>query len=61
MLMLYYQTNQETHYMHTKKKDYAKEILHWPQSSFGFFHRMLQKNPNELCGQPNTYIKIYIK
>ena len=29
-------------------------ILGWPKSSFGFFHRTLQKSPNELFGQMNT-------
>ena len=28
-------------------------ILVWPKSSFRFFHNILQKNPNELFGQPN--------
>ena len=23
------------------------EILDWPKSLFGFFHKMLQKNPND--------------
>ena len=27
-------------------------ILGWPKSSFGFFCNILQKNPNELFGQP---------
>ena len=30
------------------------QILGWPQSSFGFFHTVLWKNPNELLGQANT-------
>ena len=25
----------------------------WPRSSFGFFHKMLCKNPKELFGQSN--------
>ena len=25
-------------------------IVGWPESLFGFFHKMLQKNPNELSG-----------
>ena len=29
------------------------KILGWPKSSFGFFHRILGKNPNEFFGQPN--------
>ena len=27
-------------------------ILHWPKNSFEFFHKMLQKTPNELSDQP---------
>ena len=30
------------------------EVLGWPKSSLGFFHKMLQENPNELFGQYNT-------
>ena len=33
------------------------QILGQPKSSFGFFYKMLQKNPNELIGQPTQYIK----
>ena len=29
-------------------------ILGWPKSSFGFFHKVLWKNPNKLFGQPDT-------
>ena len=29
------------------------EIPGWPKSLLGFFHAILQKNPNELCGLPN--------
>ena len=36
-------------------------ILGWPKSSFGFFCNILQKNPNELFGQPNINILPYIK
>lgn len=28
----------------------------WPKSSFGFLHKMLQKKPKELLGQPNISI-----
>ena len=28
-------------------------VLGWPKSSFGFFHKMVQKNLNKLFGQPN--------
>ena len=32
----------------------TKEVcIGWPKSLFGFFHKMLQKNPNDLFGQPN--------
>ena len=31
----------------------------WPKSLFGFFHKLLRKNPNELFGQPNIYPDIY--
>ena len=30
-------------------------ILGWPKSSFIFFCRILQENPNELFGQPNIF------
>ena len=42
------------------------DVLGWPKSSLGFFHSILQKNPNEFLGQlsiillpvgaPNIYI-----
>ena len=28
-------------------------LLGWPKSSFGFFRKLLWKNPNEIFGQPN--------
>lgn len=28
-------------------------LLNWPKSLFGVFHTLLQKNQNELLGQPN--------
>ena len=31
---------------------YKGLMLGWPKSSFGFFHNILQKNLNELSGQP---------
>ena len=31
-----------------------KMLLGWPKSSLGFFHEMLQKNPNELFGQHSS-------
>ena len=30
------------------------QLFVWPKSSFRIFHKMLQKNPNELFGHPNT-------
>ena len=33
-------------------------LLGWPKSSLGFFSSILQKNPNELFGQPNIYCLI---
>ena len=33
----------------------CKLLPGWPQSSFRFLRKILQKNPNELCGQPNIY------
>ena len=30
-------------------------ILCWPESSFGFFYMMSQKNPNKFFGQLNTF------
>ena len=30
-------------------------ILSWPKSSFGFFHKRLQKNPNNLLANPIIY------
>ena len=27
------------------------DILGWPKNSFGFFHKMIQKNPSQLFGQ----------
>ena len=34
-------------------------MLEWPSSSFGFFRNVLQKNPNELFGQPNTLFLVW--
>ena len=31
-------------------------MLGWPKGLFGIFHRMLQKDSNELSGQPNVWI-----
>ena len=33
-------------------------LLAWPKGSFGFFHKILQKNLNELFGQPNNYFPV---
>ena len=35
-------------------------ILGWPKSSFGFFCNFLQKNMNELFGQPNIKMHEFI-
>ena len=32
----------------------AAKVLGWPKRLFGFFHMMVQQNPNELFGQLNT-------
>ena len=32
-----------------------KFLLDWPKSSFGISHKVVQKNPNKLFGQPNTF------
>ena len=34
------------------------KILGWTKSLFQFFHNSLQKNPNELFGQPNIRLHI---
>ena len=34
-------------------------ILGWPKISFGFFCKMLRKNPDELFGQSNNYNVIF--
>lgn len=33
---------------------WARKLLGWPTSLFGFFHNTLQENPNRLVGPPNT-------
>ena len=38
----------------------ARVIFSWPKSSFGFFHKMLWKNLNELFGQLDT-LKMYVR
>ena len=38
----------------------CKLLPGWPQRSCRFLHKILRKNPNELCGQPNIY-RIYIQ
>ena len=30
-------------------------MLGWPKSSFGFFHNIGQKDPNEVFGQPRNF------
>ena len=34
-------------------------IFGWPKSSFGFFCKMLWKDPSELFGQLNSIIQVY--
>ena len=41
------------------KKSSIEEILDWPKTSFGLFHNILHKNPNEYLGQPKIYV-LYI-
>ena len=36
-------------------------ILSWPKSSFRIFHQCLWKNPNELFGQPDTYLFVFAR
>ena len=36
-------------------------ILRWPKSFFRFFQKLLRKNLNELCGQPNTILMLISK
>ena len=35
-------------------------LLGWPKCLFGFFHKMLQKNPNERFGQANISLFTYL-
>ena len=35
-------------------------LLGWLKSSFRFFHKMLQKNPNKLFGQLNIHGVIHL-
>ena len=34
--------------------------LGWPKTSFGFFDKMVQENPNELFGQSNNILLNYL-
>ena len=34
------------------------QILGWPNSLFGFFRNILQKNLNKIFGQPNTCLSL---
>ena len=36
---------------------YEPETLSWPKSLFGFFRKMVQKNPNKLFDQTNIMPK----
>ena len=40
-------------YTHIYMYIYIYIYIRLKKSSFGFFHTILQKNPNELFGQPN--------
>ena len=35
-------------------------VVNWPKSAFGFFHKVLQKNPNKLFGWPKTQIPCFL-
>ena len=39
----------------TLKSSIGSNLLDWPESSFESFCDILQRNPNELFDQPNTY------
>ena len=34
-------------------------VLGWPKGSFMFFHSIVQKNPNELSGQPKVVVEVW--
>jgi len=35
-------------------REILKKIIGWPKSSFGFFHNIVQKDPDKLFGQPSN-------
>ena len=41
-------------YMGRKSKN--GDLLGWPKGLFGFFYKMLWKNPKQLLGQPKMYV-----
>ena len=43
-----------------KSKRKGEKLLGWPRISFGFFHKMLQKNLNKLFGQPNVRVRVCV-
>ena len=38
-----------------------QSFLGWPKCSFRFSHNILQKNPNKLLGQVNTYDELKMR
>ena len=34
-------------------------VTGWPETFFKFFHKMFQKNPNEIFGQPSTCLALH--
>ena len=34
-------------------------VTGWPETLFKFFHKMFQKNPNEIFGQPSTCLALH--
>lgn len=35
-----------------------RDVLGWPKSFFGIFHKILQKNVNKLFDQPNNLFRL---
>lgn len=42
----------------TNRLKFQYEVLGWPQRLFRFFHNILHKKPNELCGQHNISLSV---
>ena len=42
----------------TNRLKFQYEVLGWPQRLFRFFHNILHKNPNELCGQHSISLSV---